>query len=90
MGLLDELGAQGSLHTGPPRGRPGLVLEEVATEGRGLGIQGSWGLGSAHALSTRQMASGQEDLTCISSVNAIRSARETCPEARKGLVARSS
>lgn len=89
MGLLDELGAQGSLHTGPPRGKPGPVSEEVAADGSGLGKQGSWGLGSACAHSTPG-ASGQENLTCISSVNAIRSSRETCPGASKGLAARSS
>lgn len=52
VGLLDELRAQGSLHTGPPRSKLGPVSEEVAADGRGLGKQGSWGLGSARTQST--------------------------------------
>lgn len=83
MGLLDELGAQGSLHMGPRRSKQGPVSEEVAADSSGLGKQGSWGLSSACAHSTPG-ASGQENLTCVSSVNAIRSSRETCPWGQEG------
>lgn len=52
VGLLDELKAQGGLHTGSPHSKPGPVLEEVAADGSGLGRQGSRGLGSACAQSS--------------------------------------
>ena len=52
VGLLDELKAQGGLHTGSPHSKPGPVSEEVAADGSGLGRQGSWGLGSACAHSS--------------------------------------
>lgn len=89
VGLLDELRAQGSLHMGLPRGKLGPVSEEVAADGRGLGKQGSWGLGSARTQSTPGGKwAGEPHLHQLCECHQI--LQETCPEARKGLAARSS